>query len=237
MKAAAERKAMEEAKAKELAKKRDEAERLKAIEEKKKVQVEKKTLAVASKAKAATEKKSREEKTAADKKKEAAAVAEKESGRKQREAKKSAIAKRSDDAEKAEKIVAQAQKDVKAAKETRLKAAVKVSLPKLSAPTPTPTPTPSVPPIKTAEPTIASTIPKNVQNLVTKNGGDIVKVDAAVKNFVTNSKCSNENFCRDVIAAMGNDKDAAIAIIPDLIGTMPRNERKSNLFAYVNQQL
>lgn len=103
-----------------------------------------------------------------------------------------------------------------------------------------PTPTPSLVPMKdppstSSQSQVSSNLPKSVAALITKNGGDMGMVNVAVANFA-DGKSTNERFCQDMIKAMGSS-DAAVAVIPDIIGTLSRGERKSRLFEYFNQQL
>ena len=71
--------------------------------------------------------------------------------------------------------------------------------------------------------------------MIMKYKGDVSKVENAVKQFNDN-KIQNEKFCREIIAAMGNI-DAAVAVLPDIIGSLPRGDRKSKLNQYFQQQL
>ena len=80
-----------------------------------------------------------------------------------------------------------------------------------------------------------STLSKNVVSIITKYKGDVSKVENAVKQFNDN-KIQNEKFCREIIGAMGNI-DAAVAVLPDIIGSLPRGDRKSKLNQYFQQQL
>jgi hypothetical protein len=51
---------------------------------------------------------------------------------------------------------------------------------------------------------------------------------------VLNGKATSETFCREVSSAMGS-KDAAAAVLPDIIGSLPRGEIKSSIFTYFQQ--
>ena len=82
---------------------------------------------------------------------------------------------------------------------------------------------------------VSSSLPKNLVAIIAKNKGDVAKVETAIKQF-NEGKIQNEKFCKDIVDSMGNI-DAAVAVLPDIIGSLPRGDRKSTLNQYFQQQL
>ena len=80
----------------------------------------------------------------------------------------------------------------------------------------------------------SSSLPKNLVNIVIRNNGNVSKVETAMKLF-SEGKINNEKFCKDIVAALGN-VDAAVAVLPDIIGALPRSDRKSKLNQYFQQK-
>jgi membrane protein involved in colicin uptake len=81
----------------------------------------------------------------------------------------------------------------------------------------------------------SSSLPKNLVSVITKSKGNVSKVEEAIKQF-NDGKIQNEQFCKAVIGAMGST-DAAVGVLPDIIGALPRGDRKSKLNQYYQQQL
>ena len=81
----------------------------------------------------------------------------------------------------------------------------------------------------------SSSLPKNLVSIITKSKGNVSKVEEAIMQF-NDGKIQNEQFCKAVIGAMGST-DAAVGVLPDIIGALPRGDRKSKLNQYYQQQL
>ena len=81
----------------------------------------------------------------------------------------------------------------------------------------------------------SSSLSKKLVTIIIENNGNVSKVETAVKLFLED-KIQNEKFCKEIIAGMGS-VDAAVAVLPDIIGSLPRSDRKSKLNQYFQQQL
>ena len=90
-------------------------------------------------------------------------------------------------------------------------------------------------PVSSSSSSSSSSLPKNLVSVITKSKGNVSKVEEAIKQF-NDGKIQNEQFCKAVIGAMGST-DAAVGVLPDIIGALPRGDRKSKLNQYYQQQL